>query len=273
MNLSRPPRSAGLHLRRRRLRRRLLLAEFFALLLLLSFTPLGFLPLGPVRLTLLHLPVIFASLFYGPRFGLAVGGLFGVCSLLTNSLTPGLTSFAFSPLIPVYGSGRGSLWALLVCFPPRLILGYLPGKLTLLCEARARRRRIERRATKETAVSAAEGQVSPEASSDGRAERNEGFAAEQTGSAALPEAELRARLWARDAAFSLSASLLHSVLVLGLMLLFFARPLASLRGTDLSAVCVLLAGVGLSNGIPEAALAFFLVPALLRSLHRWRKLS
>jgi uncharacterized membrane protein len=52
--------------------------------------------------------------------------MFGVTSLIINSIAPSSLSFAFSPLIPLYGASHGSLWALVVCFVPRILVGVTP---------------------------------------------------------------------------------------------------------------------------------------------------
>lgn len=96
------------------------------LLVVMTLTPLGFIHLGLIKATLIHIPVIFASLMYGPRFGGALGFVFGLLSLITNTMTPSVLSFAFSPFIPVLGTDKGSLWALVIVFLPRILVGVLP---------------------------------------------------------------------------------------------------------------------------------------------------
>lgn len=111
---------------RLRLQHALLTILFASILLVMASTPLGYLPLVVIKLTLLPLPVMLASLLLGSRSGLLMGFLFGLSSLVVNTLSPSLLSFAFSPLIPVYGQETGSPWALLIAFGPRLLLGLLP---------------------------------------------------------------------------------------------------------------------------------------------------
>lgn len=96
------------------------------LLIVMTLTPLGFIHLGLIKATLVHIPVIFASLLYGPAFAGTLGFVFGLLSLITNTLTPSVLSFAFSPFIPVIGTDKGSLWALVIVFVPRILVGVLP---------------------------------------------------------------------------------------------------------------------------------------------------
>ena len=96
-----------------------ILAMFTAILFLLAFTPLGLIDLPVIKATILHVPVIIGALLLGPRKGACLGGMFGLASLVKNTLVPNLSSFLFSPLIPVPGLDRGSPL-------PRVLVGVLP---------------------------------------------------------------------------------------------------------------------------------------------------
>lgn len=110
-----------------------ILAMFTAIIFLLTFTPLGLIDLPVIKATVLHVPVIIGSILLGPRKGAFLGGMFGLSSLIKNTLVPGLSSFVFSPLIPVPGLDRGSLWALFICFVPRILVGVSPWLVYALC--------------------------------------------------------------------------------------------------------------------------------------------
>lgn len=105
------------------LRTFVLFAMFVAIMGLLYITPLGMIPLGAINATTFHIPVIVGAIILGPKFGACLGGVFGLMSFLKASLAPTVTSFAFSPLVPVPGLGRGSLWALVIAFVPRILIG------------------------------------------------------------------------------------------------------------------------------------------------------
>ncbi len=107
-----------------KLKRFVLLAFFVAIELVLANTPLGFVPIGALRATTLHIPVILVGILMGKKEGMIMGFVFGCCSLLSATFTPTITSFVFSPF---YGSGN--LFSLLICFIPRILLGYLSGIL------------------------------------------------------------------------------------------------------------------------------------------------
>ena len=101
------------------------LALFAGIIVVLSMTPLGYIPLGAIKATTIHIPVILGSILLGWKAGAVLGGIFGLTSLVVNTITPSLTSFVFTPFYSLDGSG-GSLWSLVVCFVPRILVGILP---------------------------------------------------------------------------------------------------------------------------------------------------
>ncbi len=102
------------------------LAFLMMIVIVLALTPFGFLQIGPLKVTFIQIPVIIGSLLMGWRYGAILGGLFGLLSLINNTVAPGPLSFVFSPFIPVLGSSQGSLWALVVAFGPRILVGIIP---------------------------------------------------------------------------------------------------------------------------------------------------
>lgn len=112
--------------RKDELRDYVLLAMFATIVLLLTFTPIGFINLLVIKATIVQVPVIIGSVLLGPKKGAVLGAIFGLGSFISNTTVPTLLSFCFSPLIPVPGMGRGSLWALVICFIPRVMVGIVP---------------------------------------------------------------------------------------------------------------------------------------------------
>jgi len=103
-----------------------MLGMFVAIIFLLNFTPLGFILLPFGRATTLHIPVIVGSLVLGPKYGAVLGFMFGLASLIMATTAPVLSSFVFSPFIPVPGTDRGSPLALIIAFAPRILVGIVP---------------------------------------------------------------------------------------------------------------------------------------------------
>ncbi len=99
------------------------MALFIALIILLSVTPLGYIPIGAINATTIQMPVIIGAVLFGWKKGAVLGGVFGVTSLIKNTLQPNATSFVFSPFVPVFGEESGSLWALVICLLPRIMIG------------------------------------------------------------------------------------------------------------------------------------------------------
>lgn len=73
-----------------------------AISVVLGVTPLGFIPVGPTRATIMHIPVIIGSIMEGPIVGGLVGLIFGLFSIFQAVTNPTPVSFVFlNPLVSV----------------------------------------------------------------------------------------------------------------------------------------------------------------------------
>ena len=98
-----------------------------AIILVMAFTPfLGYIPLGFTRATIIHIPVILGSLLLGPKKGAMLGALFGITSLINNTMNPTVTSFVFTPFYSL-GDYHGNFGSLIICFVPRVLIGVFAG--------------------------------------------------------------------------------------------------------------------------------------------------
>ena len=79
-----------------------------AIVILLANTPLGMIQLPIIKATTVHIPVIVGAILLGPSAGVILGAVFGICSLISNTMAPTLLSFAFSPFFKHYRTGRSS---------------------------------------------------------------------------------------------------------------------------------------------------------------------
>ena len=87
---------------------------------LLSSVIFNLLPV-PIKPTIIHIPVIIASIIYGPRIGAILGTLMGLISVVTNTLVLLPTSYLFSPFVP-----NGNLNSLIIAMIPRILIGITP---------------------------------------------------------------------------------------------------------------------------------------------------
>jgi uncharacterized membrane protein len=112
-------------MRSEKTRNLVLTAMLIAVMLIMYRVPfLGYIPLGFMRATLMHIPVILGGILLGPGYGALLGGVFGLTSLLTATYEPIPTSFVFSPFYSV-GEVHGNFFSLVVCFVPRILIGVM----------------------------------------------------------------------------------------------------------------------------------------------------
>lgn len=103
-----------------------LTAMFLAIMIILAVTPLGFIPIGPINATTMHIPVIIASIVLGPRIGAGLGAIFGVISLIRATVIITPMSFVFSPFIANPLTNQGDWRAIIVAIVPRILIGVVP---------------------------------------------------------------------------------------------------------------------------------------------------
>ncbi|MBP3890991.1 MAG: ECF transporter S component [Solobacterium sp.] len=192
-------------------RRLVLFAFFVAIELVLMLTPIGYIPIGPIRATTMHLPVLLAGILLGPKWGALLGLVFGLTSLATNTFSPTITSFVFSPFITV-GGIHGNFWSLVIVLVPRILLGLLAGLFYRLLE------KLIKKETIAAMISAA------------------------------------------------CNTLLHTILVMGGIWVFFAQPYAAAKQMTIQEVWVFILGVITSNGVMEMIVAAIIIPILVKAL-------
>lgn len=97
------------------------LAMLCAILLVMSFTPLGYLNIGPLAISLNMIPVGIGAMTLGPVGGMILGGMFGITSFMQclgigGTSAMGVLLFEISPVL-----------AFIQRFVPRLLAGLLAG--------------------------------------------------------------------------------------------------------------------------------------------------
>lgn len=98
-----------------------------AVMLVLSFTPLGYIPLPFMKATTMHIPVIIGACLLGPKIGALLGGLFGITSVIQATISPNITSFVFTPFYSFSPEFQGSWYSLIVAIVPRILIGVVVG--------------------------------------------------------------------------------------------------------------------------------------------------
>lgn len=194
------------------LKKKLWFSFFIVIQIILSVSPLGFIYFGGISVTLLTIPVILGAFLFGKKEGIILGFLFGFLSLLRASFTPDISAFLFSPFVQV-GGHSGNLYSLVICFFPRIFLGWFVGMM------------------------------------------KEKFGNKQ---------------WLSLASITFIASMIHTLLVLLCIFLFFAKEYSALMNISSNLV---LAGLGIvfaTNGISEAIVAVLLVPTIYQALPKMK---
>ena len=106
-------------------RRMVTLAMLSAILLMMSFTPLGYLNIGPLAISLNMIPVGIAAMALGPTGGAFLGAVFGLTSFLQcmgigGTSAMGVILFEIDPLL-----------AFVQRFVPRMLAGFVSGLVYL----------------------------------------------------------------------------------------------------------------------------------------------
>lgn len=102
-----------------------------AIIIVLANTPLGMIQLPIIKATTVHIPVILGAILLGPGAGAILGAVFGICSLISNTMAPTLLSFAFSPFMSTTGI-PGALKAIWISVGCRILIGVVAGWLWIL---------------------------------------------------------------------------------------------------------------------------------------------
>ncbi|MBQ9761646.1 MAG: ECF transporter S component [Oscillospiraceae bacterium] len=102
------------------------LAMLCAILLIMSFTPLGYLNIGPLAISLNMIPVGIGAMALGPVGGMVLGGMFGITSFLQcmgigGTSAMGVILFEINPFL-----------AFVQRFVPRLLAGLVSGYLYIV---------------------------------------------------------------------------------------------------------------------------------------------
>lgn len=223
--------------------------------IILGMTPLGFIPVGPTKATIMHIPVIIGAITEGPAVGAFVGLIFGLSSIFSAIWQPTPVSFAFlNPLVSVLpriligitsyyvykalnsmGSKR-ALWLLNIVWAA--IAGYLGYGIYGYIKAPGDAGQLAMNIVL-IALTAAMAYITNR----------------KSGNRAL---DLMAA--------SITGTLTNTGLVLGMIYLIYAESFVDALGLDTALAARIIFGIGVTNGIPEAIIAVIIVTSVVSAL-------
>ena len=96
------------------------LAILIAIMFILAFTPLGYLKIGLIEITLMILPVAIGAIVLGPTGGAVLGAVFGLTSFIQCF---GMSAFG------VFLLSLNPILTFITCMVPRVLCGWLSGML------------------------------------------------------------------------------------------------------------------------------------------------
>lgn len=89
-----------------------MLGMFIALMLLLDVMGFGYIPIGPIQVTTMHIPVIIGSIYGGKKYGIILGLAFGFSSWIkaVRGMSGIFTPAFVNPIVSIF---------------PRFLMGFL----------------------------------------------------------------------------------------------------------------------------------------------------
>ena len=89
--------------RRLNVRKMAVIGVLSAISIMMSMLPfIGYIPIGPTKATIMHIPVIIGAIIEGPDVGATIGLIFGLTSLWNAMTQPTITSIFFlNPLVSI----------------------------------------------------------------------------------------------------------------------------------------------------------------------------
>lgn len=187
-----------------------LLGMLSAIIIIQTTIPfLGYIPIGPLSLTIIQVTVIIAAIVLGPKEGAIVGGIWGLITFIRAFVAP------TSPIAPIVFTNP------LISVLPRVLIGVVAAYVfhRILSE------KLSEKLSETVRMSIA----------------------------------------------GVLGSLTNTVLVLGLIYLFYREPYANFLEMDMDKLLPALLTIVGTNGVTEAILSGILAPIISKPLLRLRK--
>ena len=230
-----------------------------AITIVLGLTPLGFIPLGVMNATTMHIPVIIAAILEGPIVGAAVGLIFGVSSMVKAFTMPLPTSFVF--------------WNPLIAVLPRVLIGVVSYYLYAAFSSRSPKFLKIASVLFDLLIIAFLGFVLFKIVTADKFVLSSFFATLGFLIAAFALLFVTLKLIFDNFALTVSAffgSLTNSVLVLGGIYLFYATPFMEKLDKSPEAAGKVILGLALTSSLPEAIIAVIITIISVNAITRFK---
>lgn len=109
------------------------LSLLIAIIILMAFTPIGYLKVGPLEMTLIVVPVAIGAVVLGPTAGAILGAVFGITSFVQ--------CFGMSPFGAVLLS-INPIYTFIVCVVTRILMGWITGLIYAALRKRKKIRKV-----------------------------------------------------------------------------------------------------------------------------------
>ncbi len=239
------------------LRKMVITGVLGAISVVFGMTPIGFIPIGPTRATIMHIPVIIGAIMEGPIVGGLIGLIFGIFSIYQAITAPTVVSFVFlNPIVSVV---------------PRVLIGLVAYYVYSFVN------KVSKKNTMGLLVLIWLGIVGY---------LIYGIYTNIVAKAGLLMVGMNVGLLAltsllfymlikkskgRGLDIILSAgigTLTNTVGVLSMIYIFFGEKFVSALGADINLTRKIIVGIGISNGIPEAIIAIIVVTSVVGALKK-----
>lgn len=244
-----------------KIRKLVISAMLGAITIVLGLTPLGFIPLGIMNATTMHIPVIIAAILEGPIVGAAVGLIFGVSSMVKAFTMPLPTSFVF--------------WNPLIAVLPRILIGVVSYYLYAAFSSRSPKFLKIASVLFDLLIIAFLGFVLFKIVTADKFVLSSFFATLGFLTAAFALLFVTLKLKFDNFALTVSAffgSLTNSVLVLGGIYLFYATPFMEKLDKSPEAAGKVILGLALTSSLPEAIIAVIITIISVNAITRFKNI-
>ena len=246
-----------LALKRFDVRRMVIVGVLGGISAVLGMTPLGFIPVGPTRATIMHIPVIIGAIVEGPIVGALVGLIFGLFSIIQALTNPTPVSFVFlNPLVSVV---------------PRVLIGITSYYVFAALSNLGNKKTIGILNVLWIAIisylSYGVYRNVVDSQSVWMIVMNVALIILTAAIAFVANKKLRNK--ALDIVIStIVGTLTNTGLVLGLIYLIYAESFVRSLGQDPGLARKIIFGIGIANGIPETIIAILIVTSVVGALKR-----